>query len=153
MVPFYNLWQKYWIRIILDWYVLQWHMHAGDITNSCFPHCGEFYWRTGTSFTLFSLNRQICTTTYLLLVFLLFETVPLGKQEYLAHHKSHQHNLYEWAKPDSNLQNPRIQICKTQEFKSAVKIFTAWCCQNVFYDSLWMKVTTLATRGFRILKN
>ena len=57
-------------------------MHAGDITNSCFPHCGEFYWRTGTSFTLFSLNRQICTTTYLLLVFLLFETVPFDTVNY-----------------------------------------------------------------------
>ena len=145
MVPFITYGKKYWIRIILDWYVLQWHMHAGDITNSCFPHCGEFYWQTGTSFILFSLNRQICTTTYLLLVFLHFETVPLGKQEYLAHHKSHHITC-------KNEQNP-IQICKTQEFKSAVKIFTAWCCQNVFYDSLWMKVTTLATKGFRILKN
>lgn len=62
------------------------------LQTAAFP-TGECYWQTGMSFILFFLNRQICTTTYLLLVFLLFETVPLGKQEYLAHHKSHQHDL------------------------------------------------------------
>lgn len=144
--PFYNLWQKYWIRIILDWYVLQCHMQV-TLQTAAFPTLVNFIGEQGAHSSSSPWTGKFVpqhTISWCCSCFCFFRLFLWANKNIWLTIKA----IFITCK---NEQNP-IQICKTQEFKSAVNIFTAWCCQNVIYDSLWMKVTTLVTRGSRILK-